>query len=115
MYQIVFLPHFRGQLKHLLKKYRTLKDDTIASLESFSTEQHPHVGRNVYKVRLKSKSIQKGKSKSFRLIVLVAELDALLIPITIYFKGDKTDITLKEINHHLDIILFELRAQELLR
>jgi len=111
MYQPIILPHFKKQLKRYAKKYRHLKEAVISVLEDFNKRQHIHIGRNVYKVRLKTKDIARGKSKSFRMLVFVVEIDKYLVPICIYFKGDREDITKKEINDHLEIILFELRLR----
>ena len=115
MYQPIILPHFKRQLKRYLKKYRHLKEAVISILEDFNTRQHVHIGSNVYKVRLHTKDIPRGKSKSFRLLVFVVEIEKYLVPICIYFKGDQEDITKKEINDHLEMILFELRVENLLQ
>lgn len=109
MYKIIALPHFRKQLKKIAKKYRYLKQAIIKTLENFNKKQGAHIGKNVYKIRLKSKDISRGKSKSFRLIVLIIEVKKYLVPITIYFKGDKANISKKEINYHLELILPELQ------
>ena len=109
MYQPVILPYFRRQIKPYLKKYRFLKDAIARVLDSFRREQHIHVGKGIYKVRVRSKDITRGKSKSFRMLVLVREAERYIVPITCYFKGDRSDILEKEINHHLENILFELQ------
>jgi len=115
MCQSIILPHFKKQLKRYTKKYRHLKEAVISILENFDKRQHIHLGRNVYKVRLKTKDIARGKSKSFRILVFVIEAEKYLVPICIYFKGDQEDITKKEINDHLEIILFELRVEDMVR
>lgn len=114
MYQIVILPHFKRQAKPYTKKYRHLKSALITTLEQFRPEQHTPLGNGIYKIRLLSKDIPKGKSKSFRLIVLLIELDNLLVPITLYFKGDQATISKKDLNDHLETIVFELEAEKLL-
>lgn len=114
MYQPIILPHFKRQLKRYSKKYRNLKEAVISILEHFDKRQHVHIGSNVYKVRLQTKDIPRGKSKSFRLLVFVVETEKYLVPICIYFKGDQEDITKKEINEHLEVILFELRMEKFL-
>ena len=106
MYHIVILPHFKRQAKPYTKKYRHLKNALIRTLEQFRPDQHAALFNGVYKVRLHSQDIPKGKSKSFRLIVLLVEVDNLLVPITLYFKGDQSNITKKELNDHLEIVLF---------
>jgi len=115
MYQPIILSHFKKQLKCYSKKYRHLKGAVISILESFDKRQHIHIGRNVYKVRLKTKDITRGKSKSFRILVFLLEAEKYLIPICIYFKGDREDITKKQINDHLETIIFELRMENLLK
>jgi len=114
MYQSIILPHFKRQLKRYNKKYRHLKEAVISTLEDFDKRQHTHLGSNVYKVRLHTKDIPRGKSKSFRLLVFVIETEKYLVPICVYFKGDQEDITKKEINDHLEVILFELRIEKFL-
>jgi len=108
MYKTYLLPHFAKQLKPLLKKYRSLKKDLLNLLGNFDKRQHQSLGNNTYKARLKSSDIPRGKSKAFRLIVFIVEKDKLLLPIAIYFKGRKSDVSKKEINYHLAIILQEL-------
>jgi|SRR3989338_2041427 len=111
MYQPVILSYFRRQLAEYLKKYRHLKEAVIETLQNFRKEANPHLGHNVYKVRLKTKDIHRGKSKSFRLLVLIVEVDQYIVPMTLYFKGDQENITKKELNNHLENILWELRLQ----
>ena len=115
MYQSIILPHFKRQFKRHTKKYRHLKEAVIDILEHFEERRHTHVGHNIYKVRLRARDIQKGKSKSFRLLLLVVEVEGYIVPITLYFKGDRQDMSKKEINDHLEIIIFELRVQKLLK
>ena len=109
MHQIIISPCFRKQLKKYAKKYRCLKNEVIFVLENFKKQQGVLIGNNVYKIRLKIKDIPKGKNKSFRLIILVVEIKKFITPIALYFKGDRENISKKEINDAIEIILFELR------
>lgn len=115
MYQPLILPHFHKQLKAYTKKYRHLKDEVVKAVKQFNKARHPRLGNNIYKIRVGSRDIQKGKSKSFRLLVFIIEAENFIIPITLYFKGDQEDINKKEINDHLEALLFELRTQKLMR
>lgn len=112
MYQPIILSHFRRQLKWYLKKFPRLKNDVLGALEKFDARHHPHLGNNVYKVRLAGSDLRQGKSKSFRLIVLLIVADNFIVPITLYQKSEKDDITKKELNQHLESILFELQYQK---
>lgn len=109
MYQYLILPHFKKQLKQLSKKYRYLKDEIVSTLENFEKSKEQSLGNNLYKIRVKSKDIRRGKGKSFRLIVFIVEIQSYIVPITLYYKGDKKDISIKEINDHLEIIILESR------
>ncbi len=111
MLQLVVLPYCKRQLKPLLKKYRDLKDSVIAALDTFDPEQHTHLGHGVYKIRVTTQGLRRGKSGAFRIILLLVEYDRLLVPITVYFKGDRQTLTKQELNDHLQHILFELDQQ----
>ena len=113
MYQYWLPKHFLRQLKPRVKKYRRLKEDITNLLESFDKRQHTSLGNDTYKVRLKSSDIQRGKSKSFRMIIYIAETDKILVPFVIYFKGDREDISVREINFHLTMVLLELEDKKL--
>jgi len=114
MYQIIISSCFRKQLKSYAKKYRHLKNEVIAVLENFNKQQNVCLGNNVYKIRFKTKDIPKGKNKSFRLIILVIEIEKFIVPIVLYFKGNQDNISKKEINDRIETILFELRERKIL-
>ncbi|MFQ5661794.1 MAG: hypothetical protein ACE5F2_00885 [Candidatus Paceibacteria bacterium] len=109
MYEYLILPHFKKQLKQLSKKYKHLKEEIIITLETFDRSQNQSLGNNLYKIRVKSKDIKRGKDKSFRLIVFIIEVQNYIVPIAVYYKGDRRDMTAKEINNHLEIIILESR------
>ena len=109
--QGIVVPHFANQLKRYSKKYRSLKDDLIGLLEFFVPGQHQSLGRGLYKARLRVRSIARGKSASFRIIILLVNRESVIVPVSLYFKGDREDMTEQEINSHLEVVLFELRRE----
>ncbi len=109
MGQIVFVPHFLRQLKPLLKKFPDLRDSVANNLDTFNPGEHTQVTERTYKIRLSTKSLRRGKSGAFRLFVLVTELEGNLVPITIYFKSEKENLTVQELKYHTQIILSELQ------
>ena len=113
MYEPVVLPHFIRQVRAYAKKYRYLNDAVADTLDDFHKEQHARLRGNMYKVRLRTKDMARGKSSAFRLIVLIVEIKSYVIPVTLYFKGDKVNITKKELNQHMEIILLELAKKEI--
>lgn len=108
MYKYFIAEHFKKQLKVYLKKHRSLLGDVIEALKTFQKERAIPLGANTYKLRLASSNIPKGKSHAFRMIILVLELDNLIAPIAIYFKGDRADISKQEIVNHANAIRQEI-------
>ncbi len=111
-HQIWFSEHFKKEIKSYHKKYFHLIDDIYETLDGFDKRRVDSLGKSVYKIRLRSRDLGRGKNKSFRLIVFFLEIDQLLIPLTIYFKGDKVNIFLSEINYHLSLTIAELEMRE---
>lgn len=110
MFKIIILPYFRKQVKAYAKKQRSLQEDLIATLESFDQRQAASLGNCLYKLRLASRG--KGKSGSYRVIVLVLTNEGFLVPVALYKKSEREMLSKKETNHHLEEILFELRLQD---
>lgn len=110
MYRYYIAEHFKKQLKPHLKKHRSLVSDVIRVLREFDPRREVALGEGTYKLRLSAKDLGKGKSKSYRLIVLLIEIDKLLVPVCIYFKGDKDNISKKEIRYHLGVIKEEIEG-----
>lgn len=97
-----FTDHFKRQLKRLLKKFPHLKKDLLKHLQKLNLDKEIHIGRSVYKVRIKSSDLNKGKSGGFRSYILVLRIKALLIPLCIYPKNEKETLTENELRYHLD-------------
>lgn len=103
--------HFKKQLKGYLKKFRSLFEDVILSLENFSPFTSISLGRRTYKVRVKSSDLNKGKSHGFRLVVFVIKAEEYITPLVIYFKGERADMSKEEILHNLQQVQQELDLQ----
>lgn len=108
MYQVIITHHFKRQLKPLLKKFPSLLDNAINLLEVFDEKSATDLGNDICKLRLRSTDLPKGKSGSFRLIILFAELDNALVPLTIYAKNERENMTKEEIYEHLILVRQEL-------
>lgn len=108
MHRLFFSRHFKHQIKPLIKKFPSLLDDIIQTLNAFDRHTGISLGANTYKIRIQSRDLPKGKSNSFRMIILLVEFNAIIAPLTIYFKSDKADITKKEIVFHANRIRQEL-------
>ncbi|MBI2443885.1 MAG: type II toxin-antitoxin system RelE/ParE family toxin [Candidatus Magasanikbacteria bacterium] len=109
MRPFIITNHFKKQAKHYQKKYRQLLPDVVWALENFDEPLAVSLGANVYKLRLRVSGLARGKSGSFRLLVLVVMPKKFIVPLTLYFKGDQNNITYQEIKRHLEAIEQELR------
>lgn len=106
--RIFLSEHFNKQLKTYLRRFKNLKEDLMKCLKEFNKEQAIHLGKNNYKIRLRSSDLGKGKSGGFRLIVHIIQIDQAILPISIFFKSDIKTMSLQEINEHLMIVRMEL-------
>ncbi len=94
--KITFGQQFVKDLKHLRKKYPTIRSDVdsiIARLQNGETPDD-HVqgtGYTLYKARLKSSDLAKGKSGGYRIIYFI-QTQAEIGLITIYVKSEYTDL-----------------------
>jgi mRNA-degrading endonuclease RelE of RelBE toxin-antitoxin system len=107
MRKVLILPHFRKQLKQHLKKYRNLKSDLIETLQNVDQEPAVSLGHRLYKVRLRAQDSHRGKGGGFRVIVFI-EHKGNVIPIALYAKSRRGDMSQKEINYHYACIVMEL-------
>ena len=108
MYYFKILDCFQKQLKPYTKKIPNFTKDLINCLNDFSTDNSISLGSNNYKIRLKVSGLNKGKSKSFRLIIHLLFHKNLIIPIALYLKNEKENISKKEINYYLQQATNEL-------
>ncbi|MCQ2050439.1 MAG: type II toxin-antitoxin system RelE/ParE family toxin [Candidatus Saccharibacteria bacterium] len=101
-YNIITTPAFDKQIKHLAKKYSSMRDDYAQLLDSL--QENPNQGVSLKdgfrKIRMAISSKGKGKSGGARVITLNCFLDETnktIILVTIYDKNEQEDISDKEI------------------
>ena len=107
-YPVFVTLHFFKQLKNLKKKFPNIKNDLISSLKIFNPEQEICIGRSIYKIRIKSSDMNKGKSGGFRSYIYLFKKKDFLVPLCIYAKNQKENITSNDLQYHLDKTLGEL-------
>lgn len=106
--QILFSEHFKKQLKKLKKKYPHVKDDLLNYLKKFDHNNEISIGRSIYKVRIASQDMNKGKSGGFRSYLYVYLKKDLLLPLCIYPKSETGSITENELKYHFDQTIQEI-------
>ena len=103
--QFTFSRDFLKDVKQLRKRFRRIEDDIDSLLEEmedtgYRGDRVPHVGEELFKVRLSNISARRGKSGGFRAIYLHEDEDALTF-LHIYSKSDKNDVSASEIRRML--------------
>ena len=102
-YNIVNTPEFAKEIKKLLKKYPTFKNELV-NLKS-SLENNPFqgisLGNNVFKISLSIKSKVAGKRGGARVITFIEVKDSQIVLVSIYHKSDQETITIKVINERI--------------
>lgn len=106
--QFIFSKHFLKQLKLYSRKFKRLEQDLVKTLKRFDKRQAVRLRGNAYKIRFRASDLPKGKSGSFRLIIYVYEKGSLLLPLTLYLKSERDNISMEEVDKHLTIVLVEV-------
>jgi mRNA-degrading endonuclease RelE of RelBE toxin-antitoxin system len=104
--RIFFGPQFAKDLKRLRKKYLNIRHDVDNFVERLQIGELPGdqvqgAGFTVYKARLKSSDLTKGKSGGYRVIYFI-QTPAELALITIYIKSERTDLRAGHISQLVD-------------
>jgi len=102
-FKVIPTKFFIKKIKKLKKKYPNIITD-IDNLVLFlkkNPENGIHLGRSIYKIRLKSSDITKGKSGALRIIYYMLTRNSKIYLLTIYFKGKKENISWSEIENLL--------------
>jgi len=100
MYKFVILDYFKRQLKRFLRTDRALMENIIEVLRNFRKDHAVSLGKKIYKVRIGKE--YGGKSGGYRLILVVKEFEKLLVPVCIYVKSERENISMDEIAWHLE-------------
>ena len=108
MYQIRITKIFTKYIKPLLKRYRNLLLDIRYELSLFDKARCIYLGENLYKIRLQTEGLRKGKRGSLRLIVHLDENNNKVVPIIVFYKGDIENISRYEIRNILNKINNEM-------
>ena len=100
--KITYTPDFAKALKHLAKKYKSMKDDYAKLLSDLRANPSLGVdlGKSLRKVRMPIASKGKGKSGGARVItytLILTKMDTEIKLLTIYDKSERENLTNKEL------------------
>lgn len=102
MKPIFFSQYFKKQLKQLKKKYLNIKVDLLKRLKNLNIENEISIGHCIYKIRIASRDMKKGKSGGFRAYIYLYVKKDLLVPLCIYAKSEREAITEDELRYHFN-------------
>ena len=106
--KILFSQYFKKQLKKLSKKYPQIVEDFLNKIDSLKLDQETYIGRSIYKIRIASTDMNRGKSGGFRSYLYLYQNKDLLLPLCIYCKTETASITETELKFHFDKTMEEL-------
>ncbi|EKD46987.1 MAG: hypothetical protein ACD_66C00268G0004 [uncultured bacterium] len=102
-YNVFITDYFSKKIRSYTRKYRRI----FADCKDFITvlENNPQTGDKlkgcigpVFKARLASRDMNKGKSGGFRVIYLVRENDHSVFLLTLYPKNEQANICVNQVN-----------------
>jgi mRNA-degrading endonuclease RelE of RelBE toxin-antitoxin system len=98
-YNIIATPKFKRELKRLVKKFHSLKNEYAILLDDL--DKNPAtgtpLGNDCYKIRIAISSKGKGKSGGARIITYVLVTDKTVFLLDIFDKSEQENITDKEL------------------
>jgi len=105
-YKVEVTAKFKKHVKHLLKKFPSLKQELNVLTNSLETEptQEIGIGFDCYKIRLAIASKGKGKSGGARVITHVQVTKTTVYMLTIYDKSEQENISDNEVKEFLRFI-----------
>ncbi len=103
-YKIIITHRFEKEIKRLVKKYPSLKDEFALLIQNLlrNPEIGTFLGNNCYKTRLAIKSKGKGKSGGARVISYFFFDAEIVYLLTIYDKGEKTELKPNELKEMIE-------------
>jgi mRNA-degrading endonuclease RelE of RelBE toxin-antitoxin system len=102
-YKVKFIPKFEKELKHLSKKFPSLKSDFSLLLKSLkeNPSQGTSLGNECYKIRMAIASKGKGKSGGARVITCFKIVHGTVFLLTIFDKSEQENISDRELSELL--------------
>jgi mRNA-degrading endonuclease RelE of RelBE toxin-antitoxin system len=99
-FEVVVSPAFERQIKRLIKKYTSLKQDIKPLFDTLEVNpvQGTPIGKDCYKIRLAISSKGKGKSGGARVITCAKVVAGTVYLLSIYDKSEKEDLEEKELD-----------------
>jgi len=103
--KILFTKYFITHYARLEKKLPNLKEDLLKALKAFDEKTAVSMGSSVYKIRIKSSDLNKGKSGGLRCYIYFFRQTESLVPFCIYLKSEDEDIPRDILKIHMQLCI----------
>ncbi len=102
-FELIPTPPFEKELKHLAKKYPSVKKDiaTLGNQLLVNPAMGKSLGNNCYKIRTTITSKGTGKSGGARVLTYVKVIKEKIFLLSIYDKSERDSVSEKEIQQRL--------------
>lgn len=109
-YSILPTYRFEKELKRLARKFPSLKNEYAVLIAAISEnpETGTFIGNSCYKIRLAISSKGKGKRGGARVITHLYVATETIYLLTIYDKGEKTDLKPNELNEIIESLELDI-------
>ena len=112
-YDVHLADTFQKSIKAMKKKYPHVKDDLLRQVKALAEDPSagdpiPGWNKEVWKVRVASSDVKKGKRGGYRLIYFWKAGEMKVYLLVAYFKGEKAEISKTEIETLLKKLSEEL-------
>lgn len=99
--KVEFTDEFKRNVRILSKRYRHIRSDLDEVTELLEAgevvgDHVPGVGFSVFKVRVRNRDIQRGKSSGYHLLYYLKTQQTIVL-LTVYSKSDQSDISIAEL------------------
>lgn len=94
-YKVISIPKFERELKRLVKKYPSLKQEYMGLVSSLKENpaQGTQLGNNCFKIRIPIASKGRGKSGGARVITCFRIIEGAVYLLTIFDKSEQENIS----------------------
>lgn len=105
-FKIIPTPFFEKELKHLAKKYPSIKNDFAKLAEKLQNEPRmgAPLGNDCYKIRMSIRSKGQGKSGGARIITHIWIAETIIFLLSIYDKSEAENISDKDLKERLNFL-----------
>ncbi|MBN1494111.1 hypothetical protein JW911_00020 [Candidatus Peregrinibacteria bacterium] len=106
--KILLTKYFVNHCSRLKRKLPNLIKDLVEELKRFNEKTAISIGKSVYKIRIKSRDLNKGKSKGLRCYVYFYRKAESIAPFCLYLKSEHDAVPNEILKIHMQFCIREI-------